>query len=227
VPSDVPPAPGRRERLGLPPVSRGRLVILNGTSSAGKTTLGRAVQDVDAAPWILTGVDHYWSRLPRRYLEDEIGNPDGFRSLYEGEGEARRTVGFVVGPTFRRLMYGLHRTVAALVEAGNDVLVDYLPFDEAMARDAVAVWADLDGVLVAVRPPLEVSERWERERGDRDLGQARVMFEQAHSFGRFDLVVDTSAAPAEAAAGLVLAHLRLAEPATALALLHRRMFGGA
>ena len=226
MPSDLP-TPGRRGRVRLPRVSRGRLVILNGTSSAGKTTLGRAMQDGDGTPWVLTGIDHYWSRLPRRYLEDEIGNPDGFRSLYEGEGEARRTVGFVVGPTFRRLMYGLHRTVAALVEAGNDVLVDYLPFDEAMARDAVSVWAELDGVLVAVRPPLEVSERWERERGDRDLGQARVMFDQAHSFGRFDLVIDTSVTPPHVAADLVLAHLRLAERATALTVLHRRMFGGA
>ena len=185
------------------------------------------MQDGDPFPWILTGIDHYCSRLPRRYLEDEAGNPDGFRSLYTGEGDARRTTGYVVGPAFRRLMRGLHRTVAALVHTGNDVIVDYLPFDDEMARDAVSVWAELDGVLVAVRPPLEVSERWERERGDRDLGQARAMFEQAHAFGVFDLVVDTSAAPPEVTAGRVLAHLRGQEPASALARLHQEMFGGA
>ncbi len=206
-------------------MSGGRLVILNGTSSAGKTTLGRAVQDLDEAPWILTGVDHYWSRLPRRYLDDEAGNPDGFRSIYDGEGEARRTVGFVVGPTFRRLMYGLHRAVAALVGSGNHVLVDYLPFDDDLARVAVSVWADLGSMLVAVRPPLAVAERWERERGDRDLGQARVMFEQAYAFGRFDLTIDPSTTSPREGAERLLAHLRAGEPATALTSLRERMVG--
>ena len=183
------------------------------------------MQDGDPQPWILTGIDHFWSRLPRRYLEDEAGNPDGFRSVYAGEGDARRTVGYVVGPTFRRLMHGLHRTVAALVETGNHVIVDYLPFDDDLARDAVSVWASLDGVLVSVRPPLEASERWERERGDRDLGQARAMFDQANAFGTYDLVVDTSAGPPEMAAARVLAYLRHPEAASALAGLYYEMFG--
>jgi chloramphenicol 3-O-phosphotransferase len=35
----------------------GRLIILNGGSSAGRTTLGRTLQSELADPWLLVGID--------------------------------------------------------------------------------------------------------------------------------------------------------------------------
>ena len=35
----------------------GRVIILNGGSSAGKTTLGRALQSAIPGPWLLLGID--------------------------------------------------------------------------------------------------------------------------------------------------------------------------
>lgn len=194
------------------PLEPGKLIVLNGTSSAGKTSLGKAIQTTSPEPWILTGIDHWWSRLPDRYLDDEAAHPDGFQSIYQGSGQARRTVGFRIGPTFRRLMYGLHRSVRGLVETGNNVIVDYLPFDEDLRRDAVTSWSDLGCHLIGVKPPIEVSEQWERERGDRDLGQARAMYTAAQALGRYDLVIDPSLGTPEDAARVVLDHVASATP---------------
>ena len=42
----------------------GTLILLNGGSSAGKTTLARAFQDLDPACWMLLGIDLFWGALP-------------------------------------------------------------------------------------------------------------------------------------------------------------------
>jgi chloramphenicol 3-O-phosphotransferase len=47
----------------------GRIVLLNGTSSSGKTTLVRALQDLLPDPWIEIGIDRFVFALPRRYLD--------------------------------------------------------------------------------------------------------------------------------------------------------------
>lgn len=161
-------------------MSHGKLVVLNGTSSSGKTSTARALQDLATDPFILTGLDHFWGQLPRRYFEEKAIRSDGIRSIYRGEGEDRRTIGWEIGPTFRKLLYGLHRAVQKLVEVGNNVIVDYVVFEKELLLDAAACWAELNGVLVGMKPPLEVSEEWERMRGDRDPGQARCAFAATH-----------------------------------------------
>ena len=47
---------------------RNRIVLLNGTSSSGKTTLVRALQDRLPDPWLELGIDRFVFALPRRYL---------------------------------------------------------------------------------------------------------------------------------------------------------------
>ena len=51
----------------------GRVVILNGGSSAGKTTLARALQSTLPEPWLLLGIDLMIWTLP----PEMINRPDG------------------------------------------------------------------------------------------------------------------------------------------------------
>lgn len=42
----------------------GTLIVLNGGSSAGKTTLAEAFQDIATEPWLLIGIDAFYRSLP-------------------------------------------------------------------------------------------------------------------------------------------------------------------
>ncbi|GAB2778123.1 hypothetical protein GCM10027199_61630 [Amycolatopsis magusensis] len=42
----------------------GRVIFLNGTSSAGKTTLARAIQDESDTPFVYWGIDTLFSLVP-------------------------------------------------------------------------------------------------------------------------------------------------------------------
>ena len=51
----------------------GRVIILNGGSSAGKTTLARALQSALPGPWLLLGIDLFiWTLRP-----DLVNDPRG------------------------------------------------------------------------------------------------------------------------------------------------------
>ena len=60
-------------------MSGGNIILLNGTSSAGKTTIAQAIQEVMEAPYLHTGIDQFLiEHLPRRLLvySDGVDPPE-------------------------------------------------------------------------------------------------------------------------------------------------------
>jgi chloramphenicol 3-O phosphotransferase len=169
-------------------------LILNGTSSAGKTSLVRALQKRLAAPYLEAGVDKFLFMLPGRYLDRPLWD--------EVLGLATQA-----GPQGHRLVAGMHQAIAALARAGNNVLADHVLVEPAWAEECAELMADLPAYLIAVRCPLEVLEARERARKNRTLGQARAQFELVHRYARYDFEVDTSTADPEACAERIAAWL--------------------
>ena len=50
----------------------GRIILLNGTSSSGKTTLVRALQAILPDPWLEIGIDRFVFALPKAYLDQPL-----------------------------------------------------------------------------------------------------------------------------------------------------------
>lgn len=151
-----------------PGEARGRIVFLNGTSSAGKSSIaGELVRLLDA-PWFVMSADafHAMRSAP------EMG-PDRL------EGVLRRT------------WKGFHRAVAGMAAAGNDLVVDHVLSEPWRLRDCLDLFVPEDVVLVGVHCPLPELERRERVRGDRPAGLAARQFSRVHAHGDYDLVVDS------------------------------------
>lgn len=91
----------------------------------------------------------------------------------------------------KRLIAGMHAAIAALADAGNDLIVDdvYWEDEEASYRRHLA---DHDFYFIALHVPLAAAEERERNRGDRDLGLARWQFPRVHAGCRYDLELDST-----------------------------------
>jgi chloramphenicol 3-O phosphotransferase len=183
----------------MPP---GQIILLNGASSAGKTSLIKVLQDQLAEPYLDAGLDRFLWMLPRRYLDrpgwDEV-------------------LGLVdhAGPVGVPFISGLHHAIAALSLAGNNVVADHVLVELAWVRECARLFAPLPSLFVGLRCPLDVLEQRESLRGDRTLGQARTQFALVHAHDLYDLEIDTSLAnPAECAAQIIQ-HLRTGPPPTA------------
>jgi chloramphenicol 3-O phosphotransferase len=184
------------------PASGGRIIVLNGTSSSGKTTLVRALQDRLPDPWIEIGIDRFVFALPKRYLNQPLWS-EVFRYVRpDGRGDGPFTI--ETGPLGERLVGGMHRTAAALAAGGLDLIVDHVLLEPGWLDEMARLWASIPVLFVGVRCPLEVVIERERERRDRTIGQAEAQFAVVHSRGGYDVEVDTSELRPEEAADRIV-----------------------
>lgn len=175
------------------------LIVLNGASSAGKTTTANALAPLLGADCVLTGLDELLARV----------QPFGPEAS-DGWGQLRRTgrvLWFQLRDGRLRLFQRLHREVIAHVQQGRPVIVETSLMDRRALLDAAACFAPLDGWFVGLRPPLAIAEAWEAARGDRPLGQARKHDHLIHAHATYDLLIDPSRLTPDEVAATILQRL--------------------
>jgi len=154
-------------------VTAGRIILINGPSSSGKSTLAGALQARLDEPFWHISIDH---------LRDAAILPlDRIRGGEFPWADLR--------PAF---LEGFRRCLPALAGAGNDLIVEHIvETEQAMAR-LVELLAPFDVFFVGLHCPLPELERREAARGDRRAGEARNDFEIVHGFGAYDLELDST-----------------------------------
>ena len=168
----------------------GNIILLNGTSSSGKTSIVKALQEVMEMPYLDAGIDKFLWMLPSRYLNTALWH-EVYEYVWPEDG---RSEGLVIKacPLGHRLMSGMHRAIAVLSQAGNNVVADHVLAEPAWVQECAEVLAELPALFVGICCPLDVLEQREKERRDRTLGQARAQFDLVHAHGIYDFEVDTS-----------------------------------
>ena len=151
----------------------GRIILINGASSAGKSTLARALQQKLDIPFWHFSFDH---------LRDSNALP-----------MARIRSGEIEWSDMRPAVFdGFHRCLPALAEAGNNLIVDHIIENEEWMWDLVKLLSPFDVFFVGVHCPLTELERRERDRGNRRLGEARMDYKAVHGFVEYDLEIDST-----------------------------------
>ncbi len=171
------------------PGRRGGIILLNGASSSGKSSVGRALLPLLADPWFLVPVDAI----------------SAMRSTTHTQALGAEELGEVLTRTRR----GYHRAVAALASVGNDVIMDYPLSERWRVDDLLVVLDGYDVTLVEVRCSEEELDRRERRRGDRPAGLATSQTATVHAHGDFDIAVDTTNDSPEACARTIAHRLDL------------------
>lgn len=160
------------------------LIILNGASSAGKTTIADALIGLLDEPCICTGFDDILDRVR------PFGSDDG--NLLHRLKRAYLVIRFQFTEGRLKLFKQLHREVVSHYQMGKSVIVDTALMDPRALLDAAERFAPLGGIFIGVKPPLAVSEEWEAKRGDRPAGHVRRHYDLIHAHGVYDLVLDPS-----------------------------------
>jgi chloramphenicol 3-O phosphotransferase len=157
------------------------VILLNGASSSGKTTLARALQHTLEAPFLHFSSD----QLVAAGVLPEV--------------DRTATTGPWAWQTIRpRFFDGFHRATAALAAAGNSLIVEHVIELRSWYDDLLELLADYDVFYVGVECPLPELERRERARGDRFIGEGRSHLEDGvHTWGPYDIRIDTSVSTAE------------------------------
>jgi chloramphenicol 3-O phosphotransferase len=165
------------------------VVVLNGTSSSGKTTVARAFQELAPRLFLNFSIDSILYALPPGVLE----------RMKRGEpvGEVR----------FLELVRGFYACVRELLALGHDLVIDHAIVTEAEAELLRAAVEGHRVLLVGLDCPVEVLAERERARGDRRPGLAAAQCERIHRWLEYDLRIDSGRVSAEEAARVIVAAL--------------------
>ena len=151
----------------------GKIILINGASSSGKSTLARAVQERAPVPFWHFSFDH---------LRDSNALP--MKRIRNGD---------IDWSSMRPAVFdGFHRCLPALAETGNNVIVDHIIENEQWLADVLRLLVPFDVFFVGVHCSLPELERRERRRGNRRIGEARADFHANHRFAEYDLEIDST-----------------------------------
>jgi chloramphenicol 3-O phosphotransferase len=167
------------------------IIILNGGSSYGKSSLAKALQDLMPQPALLMGIDLFWFTLPAKQLDLERVEPEYYRWEMVGPPGHEE---FVIhpGPLLTKLMTGRYQAIARFLELGFHVIADDVIWERPWLEDTLRILSPFTTYFVGVYCADDVSAQREHDRGDRHAGWARGSGRAAHRDAIYDLTVDTS-----------------------------------
>jgi chloramphenicol 3-O phosphotransferase len=173
------------------------IVLLIGTSSAGKSTLANALQAILSEHYLLFGLDDMFRMVSPRWGGGLAGplSYDGFR--YD-----RTSVSGMVtiryGSVGQAILDGMHYAVAAFAQAGSNVIVDEMLLDRGVLSGWAHALAPCHTYLIKVRAELTMLEAREVQRGH-PPGLARGHY-WVNDIPVCDRLIDTGSTPPEDAA---------------------------
>jgi chloramphenicol 3-O phosphotransferase len=158
-----------------------QIIVLNGGSSSGKSSIARALQAILPEPWISISIDDLVDALPPSLTDDGPGITFG------QQGEV------TVGDAFRQIEDAWMTGVAAMARAGARIVLDDVFLSGADSQDRLRTHLDgLDVLWVGVRCDPDIAAAREIARGDRVSGMAALQAETVHLGVAYDIEVDTS-----------------------------------
>lgn len=177
------------------------ILFLNGTSSAGKTSIAKAFQRLHEGPCLYASVDAFIFMLA-----DHVRANDALRKK-----------------ALPPVISAFHRSLPALADCGFPIIVDHVIESRKWAEECAHVLDGQRAYFVGVHCPLAILEEREKQRGDRQIGFARWQFDRVHGYGEYDFTVDSSLSSPEESAEKLIGLLRSDLSPTAFARIRNEM----
>jgi chloramphenicol 3-O phosphotransferase len=152
----------------------GMIILLDGASSSGKTSIATALQQKIEVPFWHISIDH---------LRDAGVLPlDRIRSGEFNWAELRAA-----------FFSGFHHSLPAYAEAGNNLIIEHIIETKEWKWLLIELLQPFDLFVVGLRCPVEELERREVMRGNRKPGEARKDYETLHLVETtYDLEIDAT-----------------------------------
>jgi len=191
-----------------------QVIVLNGGSSSGKSSIARALQEILPCIWLTFGVDTFINALPGRGDSPRAGI---FINALPGRGDSPRA-GITYEPdgtiTFSTEHRALERSwytgLGSMARVGAHMILDEVLLSCGAGQERLrSAFSDVDVIWVGVHCDPDVAAAREAQRADRVEGMARQQALSVHSGVVYDVEVDTTSRSTEECARDVAGQLSL------------------
>ncbi|MCS6297137.1 MAG: AAA family ATPase [Nitrospira sp.] len=150
------------------------IICLNGTSSSGKTSIAKQLQELLPTVYLNFSIDSILYTLP----------PSAFSRMTHGQD--------ISDLNYPQLVRSYNACIALLAEMGHFLVIDNAMDRTEQAIDLLERVKGYSILLVGVHCSLEELNRRERQRRDRTIGEAAAQFNRVHRGFVYDVEVDSS-----------------------------------
>ena len=161
-----------------------QVIVLNGSSSAGKTAVAKLLQEMLPQQYLNFSIDSVLYSLPASDLLKMQTGAEITRAGYD----------------WPSLVRGYHYCLPALLQAGCRLLVDHAWCERGEKRELLTELAGYSVALVGVYCNSEVAMAREQARQDRAIGLLAWQSARVHQDMQYDLNIDTTSMSPQAAA---------------------------
>ncbi len=183
------------------------VIFLNGTSSAGKTSIVQHLQAQLDQPFMHVGIDHFLFMLPSRYRMDGAESHLGYCFARQDDHEGAK-ISISKGSYGHKVNAAMRSSMQHLLTQGFNLIIDEVLFAEDDFHAYLELLQDYKVFFVAVKPPVDVAAEREKARGSRMLGLARGVYDDVYRNKTFDIEIDTSHLQPEEAAYQIVQHMQ-------------------
>jgi chloramphenicol 3-O phosphotransferase len=184
------------------------IILLNGTSSSGKTTIARIMQEKYDGILLLYGVDTMVQIPFPAKCDFPPYNEQGIKVVDSGT-DGQPNLKLLVSP----YMYPIYRNAVKfykmLSEQGYDIIIDELLFDDNRIKPYFEILKDEKLYFIGIKPDKEVVIKREKERGDRMPGLASGLYDEVYNPAfEYDLIIDSGKRTPEESADKILYYIK-------------------
>lgn len=164
-------------------------IILNGTSSVGKSSVAEALQQsLVEYDLLLLGIDTFVNMLPQHLVGESADTEKGFKFVKIEAG-----YDIEIGEFGNDLVHQMHEMARNLLLIGRNVIIDHVILSQAWAKHLEDLLDTNVLVLkVLLQCELSVLENRELQRQNRRPGLARQLQRVENNLSDYSVVIDTT-----------------------------------
>ncbi len=194
-----------------PSIAPGIIILINGPSTSGKSSLKKELQKLYPTPYLNLGIDTLFvGVLPERFvtgpkLDHDIDHANVMEGKVSHDAEGHRLFTLNIGNTGNKVIKGMHQSIAAYAKTGNNCIVDYILYQDEWLTDLCTQLKNYKVYTIGIDAPLKILEAREKSRGFTFVeGHVRSHHESVHTLFKqhhgYDLIVNTHELSAQEAA---------------------------
>jgi chloramphenicol 3-O phosphotransferase len=107
-------------------MAKGKLIVLNGASSAGTTSVAQAFQELAHECWMHLGIDPFWYAIPPSQLDMQQVRPQYHTWDVVVEADGREWFSLNPGPLLEKAMHARYLAIRVYLDEGINVVADDL-----------------------------------------------------------------------------------------------------
>jgi chloramphenicol 3-O phosphotransferase len=183
-------------------MNQGIIVFLNGTSSSGKTSISNELLKQDKLKFYHLSVDEIYNGVFISYVEYLNTKYPDIKPI--SEEEEQKVVQILTDP----MISIYYSTIKAFSTLGMNVVVDTVLDNEYWYNACLDLFNDHPVLYVGVKcSQLELQKR-EQLRGDRQIGLALSQYKIVHSYGEYDIELNTEELSPEECAHQIIDYIQ-------------------